>query len=159
MLQKLFKERKMNLKESIKVHEGFRSSVYLCPTGHPTVGYGFRVEDLSTDELALNNGMVEPMSPEVADEILEIKIRKFKKQVYNALPWLTYAPMVVQDVLVEMAYQMGINGLLGFKNTLAMIEAGEYERAADNMLKSKWAKQTPKRAASMAREIANAKKG
>ena len=141
----------MNLKESIKIHEGFRSSVYLCPTGHPTVGYGFRVADLSADELALNAGAVEPMSKEVAEKILDIKITKFKKQIYNALPWLTYAPMDIQDALCEMAYQMGVAGLLGFKNTLAMIKERRYSEAAENMLKSKWATQTPKRA----REIAN----
>ena len=147
----------MNLKESIKIHEGFRSSVYLCPTGHPTVGYGFRVADLSPDELALNAGAVEPMSKEVAEKILDIKITKFKKQVYNALPWLTYAPMDIQDALCEMAYQMGVAGLLGFKNTLAMIKAKRYSEAAENMLKSKWATQTPKRAKQIANLVRNAK--
>ena len=146
----------MNLKESIKIHEGFRSSVYLCPTGHPTVGYGFRVADLSADELALNAGVVEPMSKEVAEKILDIKITKFKKQVYNALPWLTYAPMDIQDALCEMAYQMGVAGLLGFKNTLALIKERRYREAAENMLKSKWATQTPKRAKQIANLVRNA---
>ena len=146
----------MNLKESIKIHEGFRDSVYLCPTGHPTVGYGFRVADLSPDELALNAGAVEPMSKEVAEKILDIKITKFKKQVYNALPWLTYAPMDIQDALCEMAYQMGVAGLLGFKNTLAMIKERKYREAAENMLKSKWATQTPKRAKQIANLVRNA---
>lgn len=146
----------MNLKESIKIHEGFRSSVYLCPTGHPTVGYGFRVADLSADELALNAGVVEPMSKEVAEKILDIKITKFKKQVYNALPWLTYAPMDIQDALCEMAYQMGVAGLLGFKNTLALIKERKYTQAAENMLKSKWATQTPKRAKQIANLVRNA---
>lgn len=146
----------MNLKESIKIHEGFRSSVYLCPTGHPTVGYGFRVADLSPDELALNAGVVEPMSKEVAEKILDIKITKFKKQVYNALPWLTYAPMDIQDALCEMAYQMGVAGLLGFKNTLALIKERKYTQAAENMLKSKWATQTPKRAKQIANLVRNA---
>ena len=146
----------MNLKESIKIHEGFRSSVYLCPTGHPTVGYGFRVADLSADELAIIAGVVEPMSKEVAEKILDIKITKFKKQVYNALPWLTYAPMDIQDALCEMAYQMGVSGLLGFKNTLAMIKAKRYSEAAENMLKSKWATQTPKRAKQIANLVRNA---
>ena len=146
----------MNLKESIKIHEGFRSSVYLCPTGHPTVGYGFRVADLSADELALNAGVVEPMSKEVAEKILDIKITKFKKQVYNALPWLTYAPMDIQDALCEMAYQMGVAGLLGFKNTLALIKERRYREAAENMLKSKWATQTPERAKQIANLVRNA---
>ncbi|MDY2818009.1 MAG: glycoside hydrolase family protein [Campylobacter lanienae] len=130
--------------------------MYLCPTGHPTVGYGFRVADLSADELALNAGVVEPMSKEVAEKILDIKITKFKKQVYNALPWLTYAPMDIQDALCEMAYQMGVAGLLGFKNTLAMIKERRYSEAAENMLKSKWATQTPKRAKQIANLVRNA---
>lgn len=146
----------MNLKESIKIHEGFREKVYLCPTGHPTVGYGFRVADLSRDELALNGGAVEPMSKEVAEKILDIKITKFKKQIYSALPWLTYAPMDIQDALCEMAYQMGVAGLLGFKNTLAMIKERRYSQAAENMLKSKWASQTPARAKEIANLVRNA---
>ena len=59
--------------------------------------------------------------------------------------------MDIQDALCEMAYQMGVAGLLGFKNTLALIKERKYTQAAENMLKSKWATQTPKRA----REIAN----
>jgi len=49
--------------------------------------------------------------------------------------------------LVSMAFQMGRDGLAGFKNTLAMIAAGRFDDAADNALLSKWAKQTPARAA------------
>lgn len=147
----------MNLKESIKIHEGFRKNAYLCPTGHLTVGYGFRVADLSPDELALNAGAVQPMSKEVAEKILDIKIAKFQKQIHSALPWLRQAPMDIQDALCEMAYQMGVAGLLGFKNTLAMIKEGKYSKAAENMLKSKWATQTPARAKEIANIVKNAK--
>lgn len=45
-----------------------------------------------------------------------------------------------------MAYQMGVAGLAGFKNTLAMIADGDFGGAASGMLNSKWAKQTPNRA-------------
>jgi lysozyme len=45
-----------------------------------------------------------------------------------------------------MAFQMGTDGLLGFKNTLALIRDGKYTEAADAMLASKWATQTPARA-------------
>jgi lysozyme len=42
-------------------------------------------------------------------------------------------------------------GLLGFKNTLKFIETGEYKKAADNMLLSKWAKQVGQRANRLAK--------
>jgi lysozyme len=56
-------------------------------------------------------------------------------------------------VLVGMAFQMGTEGLLKFKNTLAMVQAGDYESAAKGMLQSLWARQTPERAARMAKQM------
>ena len=54
----------------------------------------------------------------------------------------------------ESAYfQMGVDGLLGFKNTLAMIQSGRYSDAAKGMLSSLWAKQTPARAKRMSEQM------
>jgi len=53
---------------------------------------------------------------------------------------------VRKRALCSMAFQMGVDGLLGFRNTLAYIRAGDYERAADNAMQSLWARQTPSRA-------------
>lgn len=144
----------MSLKESLKIHEGFRSEVYKCTAGHDTVGYGFKCCDLAPDELALNNGKVEPMSEEVASRILDVKISKLKKSVFKTLPWLETTNSEVQDVVCEMVYQMGLNGVLGFKNTLNFLKNGNYMRASENMMKSKWATQTPKRAKNLANRIA-----
>jgi lysozyme len=54
---------------------------------------------------------------------------------------------------MNMAFQMGITGLMKFKKTLSLVEMGLYDDAADNMLKSLWAKQTPNRAAEMAEQM------
>ena len=143
----------MSLKESLKIHEGFRSQVYKCTMGHDTVGYGFKCCDLAPDELALNNGKVAPMSEEVASRILDVKISKLENSVFKALPWLENSPSEVKDVVCEMVYQMGLNGVLGFKNTLNFLKNGEYKNASENMMKSKWASQTPKRARNLANRI------
>lgn len=145
----------MSLKESIKKHEGFRSKVYKDTLGFDTVGYGFKCDSLSPDELVINGNKYEPMSEFIADMILDKKLEKLQKQVYTAVPWLKTAPQPVGEVISEMAYQMGINGVLGFKNTLAMLQAKKYKDAASNMLLSKWAKQTPNRAKELSDKIAN----
>ena len=49
-----------------------------------------------------------------------------------------------------MCFNMGIGSLAGFKNTLAMIQAGDYAGASENMLKSKWAVQVGNRATELA---------
>lgn len=64
----------------------------------------------------------------------------------KALPWLDKLDQVRQEVLINMAFQMGVTGVLGFTNTLQFIKIGSYGAAADGMLNSKWAKQTPNRA-------------
>ena len=67
-------------------------------------------------------------------------------ELKKKLPWMTSLSEPRQAVLLSMAWQMGVEGLLGFTNTLKFIEAGDFKNAAANMLKSKWAQQTPNRA-------------
>ena len=136
----------MSLKENIKENEGFRSYIYQDTRGYPTVGYGFKVSSLSKDELFLNGGKVEPMSKAVADQILEMKLIKLASSVCEAFPWLEDKPKNVQDVVIEMCYQMGVPGVKKFVTTMHHIRMGEYEAAYQSGMNSLWAKQTPNRA-------------
>ena len=135
----------MSLIENIKAHEGFRDRIYKDSLGKATIGYGFLVSALSPDELKLNGGKAEPMSREVAEKILNLKVAKLQKRVPECLPWLASKPQNVQDTLIEMAYQLGLAGLLGFRHTLGCIEAGDYAQAARNLRASLLCRQTPRR--------------
>lgn len=135
----------MSLLENIKAHEGFSARIYKDSLGKATIGYGFLVSALSPDELKLNGGKVEPMSKEVAEKILNLKVARLRKRVPECLPWLASKPQSVQDPILEMAYQLGIAKLLGFKYTLQCIEAGDYAQAAKNLRESLLYRQTPKR--------------
>lgn len=135
----------MSLLENIKAHEGFRDHIYKDSLGKATIGYGFLVSALSPDELALNNGKTEPMSKEVAEKILNLKVAKLQKRVFQCLSWLQSKPQNVQDTLVEIAYQLGLAGLMGFHHTLSCIEASDYAQAARNLKASLLYRQTPKR--------------
>ena len=135
----------MSLLENIKAHEGFSARIYKDSVGKPTVGYGFLVAALSPDELKLNGAKAEPMSKEVADKILNLKLKKLRKRLFGCLPWLESKPQSVQDTLIEMAYQLGLAGLMGFHHTLSCIEASDYAQAARNLKASLLYRQTPKR--------------
>lgn len=67
-------------------------------------------------------------------------------EVSRRIAWFSRLDTARQGVLLNMAFQMGVDGLLAFKNTLAMVEAGDYEAASKGMLNSLWATQTPERA-------------
>jgi lysozyme len=62
------------------------------------------------------------------------------------IPWWRDVSYKRQRVLVNMAFNLGINGLLTFKNTLQAVKSGNYVQAANGMIASKWALQVGDRA-------------
>ncbi len=121
---------------SLKRHEGFRSRVYNDSLGIPTIGYGFAIKDLV-------------LSESISSLILKDKVSVLVSQVRDKFPWIDASPENIQEVIVEMCYQLGVTGVSYFKNTLKALEERRWSDAASGMLDSKWAKQTPKRAKEM----------
>ena len=125
-----------SLLEKIKHHEGFVEHVYDDSLGIPTIGYGFAIKDLVLEE-------------DLCDEILLRKLRILGRSVMGKFPFFDSLPSDCKDVLMEMCYQLGVTGVSKFKKALKAMEDGDWEKAADEMLDSKWAKQTPNRAKEM----------
>ena len=125
-----------DLLESIKHHEGFVEHVYDDSLGIPTIGYGFAIKDLVLEE-------------DLCDEILLRKLRILGRSVMGKFPFFDSLPSECKSVLMEMCYQLGVTGVSKFKKALKAMENGDWEKAADEMLDSKWAKQTPNRAKEM----------
>jgi len=126
--------------ESIKQHEGFEERPYPDPLHGwkvPTFGYGFTY-----------------ISEKEAEVLLYNRVKKIEKELSDKLLNFYTQPRNVRFVLIEMAYQIGINGLMKFKKTLKLIEQGDYKSASVEMLDSKWANQTPNRAKELSDIIA-----
>lgn len=81
-----------------------------------------------------------------ADAALAASIAKATAGLDKALPWWKSLCDVRQDVVAQMAYQMGLEGLLAFHRTLGFMQDHQYDQAAEGMLQSLWARQTPNRA-------------
>ncbi len=122
------------IKEQLVRHEGLRLKPYRCSAGKLTIGIGRNLDDCGITQseayVMLINDIIN------CEKQLQSKI----PDIYNGLD------EVRKSVMLNMCFNMGINGLLGFKNTLAFVKAGDWERAANNMLVSKWAKQVGRRA-------------
>ena len=131
-----------DLLKKIKEHEGFRSRVYKCTEGYDTIGYGFAIKDLELDE-------------DIAEEILLRKLEKLIKRIRDKFDWLDTVPHEVQGVLVNMSYQMGVTGVSKFKKALHAMQMFQWMIAADELLDSRWAKQTPNRARELSSIIKN----
>jgi lysozyme len=143
----------------LKRQEGFSATVYICTGGKKSIGYGYNLEanplNLSSRELAdfARHGI----SKEQAENLLIKQVIFLEHGVSGKLPWWSKLTANRQSVLLSMAYQIGVSGLLGFKKTLAYIKQGNYTQASKEMMNSTWAKQTPKRAADMAYVMATGK--
>jgi lysozyme len=132
----------MSLIEDLKRHEGFRAKPYMDTTGHSTLGYGFNLDTTG-------------ISQTEATMILEHRVKILQSQLRQRLPFWSRISQNRQNCLTNMAYNLGIDGLLEFKKTLQHISAGEYREAGDQMLRSLWAKQVGKRAVELADMMRN----
>lgn len=132
-----------NLYDQLSRDEGRVAHVYKDHLGYYTIGIGFMVDKRKGGGLR----------PEEMEFILNNRIRLIKAELARRLPWLNTLDEVRQGVLFNMAYQMGVEGLLGFKNTLAMIERKDYEAASRGMMNSLWARQTPQRAKRLSEQM------
>ena len=122
--------------ENLKTEEGFRGSVYQDHLGFWTIGYGRMVDEN-------RNGRI---SEDEAEFLLHNDIIRTVKELDRALPWLAQMPQNVCDVIVELCFQMGLPTLLKFKITLQLIEDEKFNAAAEELLNSRFAEQTPARA-------------
>ena len=141
----------------LKREEGFRASIYQCSEGVDTIGYGFNVAYLTKDEIALNDGVIEPMSEEVATQILNRKVKKLIKAVDEVYSWIDSLPEVVKIGIYDMIYQLGIKGFGSFVNTQKYLKLLDYSKAIENIKNSKWAKQTPRRANNLIKRLERAR--
>ena len=119
----------MSLIEDIKQEEGFKGTVYKCTEGFDTIGYGTRL----------------PLSKEESELILEYRLKIIKSQLTGYLYNLDIK-QEAWDILFNMAYQLGVRGVLNFKKMIKALEKQDYKTAAKEGLDSLWAKQTPNRA-------------
>ncbi|TMN34126.1 glycoside hydrolase [Pseudoalteromonas sp. S2755] len=122
--------------EQLKVHEGFSPTIYKCTEGKLTFGYGFNVEaGITEDE---------------AELLLVHRVEQVESRLKQSFSWYTKLNEPRKAVLLNMAYQLGFNGLLKFSKTLALVKMGDYDQASEEMLNSLWARQTPIRAQQLA---------
>lgn len=138
----------MDIVEQLRRDEGEVLRVYLDSEGIRTAGVGHNLE---------SHGINWPVGTEITKQQsadwLKEDIRTSETQLHSFLPWTDGLDEVRRGVLLNMAFNMGIHSLLGFKNTLRAIHDGEYGKAAGGMLKSRWAEQVGARASRLARQM------
>lgn len=130
----------MTILEQLARDEGKRSRMYLDSEGVPTIGIGHNLRDRAISERAIQ-------------VIFEDDLAEIAAEVRARIPVYETLSEARRGVLLNMAFTLGVGGLLGFPKMFAALEARDWERAADEMLDSKWARQVGDRAQRLARQM------
>ena len=136
LLHKLF--RKSQLIKNIQKNEGYRNKAYKDKLGNLTIGYGHLIN--KSEKHLLKKKQNKQSLKNIFYNDLNHAIKNFK-DYYKT----TDMPNNVQEVIIEMIYQLGIKTVLRFKKFNIYIKKKKYYLAAIEMIDSRWNKQTPKR--------------
>lgn len=139
----------MNLDRAVTLtakEEGLRLYAYDDATGQPIIpGYLMVGHVTWLHGICLEMGRVPALPPTLAHDTLEYAINRKWLDLTARAPWVETQPDDVQIALACIAYQLGVDGLLGFKLGMAALQRGDRETAAENFVASQWHKQTPAR--------------
>lgn len=135
---------KTRLTQQLRRDEGEVLHCYKDHLGFLTIGIGRLIDKrkgggITSDEAAY---------------LLSNDIDRVEREVSSRLPWYEQLNEARKGALLNMAFQMGVQGLMGFTNSLAAVRDGRYHDAEYRLLQSTWALQTPDRARRVARQIA-----
>ena len=133
------------LKKRIRDHEGFIAKPYLDSLGKATIGYGH----LITDEDNFENG-----KEYSKDELLKLFDKDFAKAEMGANQLVGHIQELhieAKNIVTEMGFQLGTQGVRNFKNMLDALENRDYQMASNEMLDSRWNAQTPNRCQNLAK--------
>jgi lysozyme len=134
--------------ESVKKHEGYRNKVYLDTLGKRTVGVGHLcTEDWWEDDKEYEEEFLMKILEEDLQEAIEGASTLMLQHECTDIDEKAH------ELLIEMVFQLGMTGVSKFKNMWKALSEYNYTGASYEMLDSKWAKQTPNRAKSMAEQM------
>ena len=130
--------------EQLKIHEGMKLKPYKCTAGKLTIGIGRNLEDVGISE-------------DEANMLLRHDIQEATEQLLHAFPWMDELKDARISAMINFTFNVGIGTVKKFENTLSYMQSGEWNKAADEMMDSRWARQVGNRAIEVTEQIRTGK--
>lgn len=134
---------KEQITKQLRRDEGVEKSAYQDSLGYWTIGVGRLIDKRKGGRLRDNE----------IDFLLSNDIDEVEEALEARISFYKGLDEARRGVLLNMAFNLGIDGLLAFKNTLSLVGAGKYKEASVEMLKSKWATQVGNRAVRLSKQM------
>ena len=140
------------LRKQLEIDEGVKYEIYLDHLGYPTFGIGHLV--IPSDK---------EYREDVGTRVSEERVREcFDKDVESVLRDCTLLykdfyelPEEVQQIVANMMFNMGYGRLSKFKGMKAGVDSKDWNKAADEMVDSRWYKQVTNRANRLVERMRN----
>ncbi len=123
--------------ELIKQNEGFRGMPYKDTLGFPTIGYGTKL----------------PIDEEEAELLLKKRLNDVRRELESRVDFFDNLPETIQEVLLDMAYNMGVPRLFTFKRMWEAVRDRNWGKMADEMVDSLWYRQVGKRSEELVTKV------
>jgi len=89
-------------------------------------------------KLTFGYGTKFPIVEKEANVFLHMRMTAMIEEIKINKPFFNHMPLEVQNVIVEMAYMLGVPRLMKFYKTWKFLELHEFKKASVEMLDSKW---------------------
>jgi len=138
------------LRKELELDEGCKHEIYLDHLGFPTLGIGHLITEWD-----------EEYSKDVGTEITDDRVKEcFEKDVGNVIKDcerlyedFEYLPEDAQLIIANMMFNLGHSRLSAFLGMKAGVDARDWNKAADEMIDSKWYEQVPNRAGRLVKRM------
>lgn len=121
------------LRKRLIVEEGCELLPYRCTSDKLSIGVGRNLDE---------RGISHDTAMQMLDEDIEICVGELKQN----LSFFDQLPDEIQEMLCDLAFNMGVPRLMTFVKTLKLLKEGDYAAAADELLESRYASTLPARA-------------
>ena len=128
------------VKKRLIQEEGKKHFPYTCSANKLTIGVGRNIQARGISDITI-------------DQMLEEDIDICLGELRQNLSWFDNAPSGIQDVLIDLAFNMGVPKLMTYVKTLELLRTSQYDKAADELLRSRYAATLPQRSGRNAKMI------
>ena len=140
------------LREEIEYDEGSVNKIYLDHLGLATFGIGHLVTEWD-EEYGWEVGT--PVSEDRCNEVFDSDIQVVLSDCEHLYPDFNELPEEVQRIIANMMFNMGRPRLSKFKGMKSGVDARDWQKAADEMVDSRWYRQVTKRADRLVERMRN----
>lgn len=142
--------------QRLVIHEGLRLQPYYCSKNKLTIGVGRCIETnpFTAEEEKVIGDWRHGISKCSAMYLLQNDVKKIYKELKLKLKFFKDLDGERQYALIDMAFNLGVFGLLRFSKMLEALKNKEYFLASKECLNSKYAKDVGERANRIANIIA-----